>query len=82
MNISSRGRYGLRAMCELAMSAEETKLSLRTIASNQDLPLRYMEHLLRSLNRQDWLNLPEAPKEAILLQEGPRRSPSGKSSVL
>ncbi|MDI9472266.1 MAG: Rrf2 family transcriptional regulator [Tissierellia bacterium] len=49
MNISSRGRYGLRAMCELAMSAEETKLSLRTIASNQDLPLRYMEHLFAQL---------------------------------
>ncbi len=49
MNISSRGRYGLRAMCELARGGPETTLSLRVIASNQNLPLRYMEHLFAQL---------------------------------
>lgn len=49
MNISSRGRYGLRAMCELARGGPDTQLSLRTIASLQNLPLRYMEHLFAQL---------------------------------
>ncbi|HHX03075.1 MAG TPA: Rrf2 family transcriptional regulator [Tissierellia bacterium] len=49
MNISSRGRYGLRAMCELARGGLQHKLSLREIALKQNLPLRYMEHLFAQL---------------------------------
>ena len=49
MNISSRGRYGLRAMCELARGGPQARLSLRAIAEKQNLPLRYMEHLFAQL---------------------------------
>ena len=51
MNLSTKGRYGLRAMCELADASGGEPLSLSRIAENQNLSVRYLEqlfHLLRT----------------------------------
>ena len=51
MNLSTKGRYGLRAMCELADAYGGEPLSLSRIAENQNLSVRYLEqlfHLLRT----------------------------------
>lgn len=45
MKISTRGRYGLRAMIDLALHAEEGRVPLAAIAARQDLSLNYLESI-------------------------------------
>ena len=49
MKLSTRGRYGLRAMFELALSFEKGPILMKTIAENQDISHKYLHALLTSL---------------------------------
>ncbi|KAF1085161.1 HTH-type transcriptional regulator CymR [Sporotomaculum syntrophicum] len=51
MKLSTKGRYGLRAMIELAQSTEEGPITIHSIASRQDIPERYLEQLMAPLRR-------------------------------
>lgn len=51
MKISTRGRYGLRAMIDLALHAEEGRVPLAAIAARQDLSLNYLESIFSALKR-------------------------------
>lgn len=46
MKLSTRGRYGLRAMLELADNYGEKPMLLRNIAKNQDISERYLENIM------------------------------------
>ena len=52
MRISTKGRYALRIMIDLAHQKSGEPVSLRSVAERQDITLKYMEgimtHLLRS----------------------------------
>lgn len=49
MKISTRGRYGTRALLDLAIRWGEGPVQLKDIAQNQEVPLQYLEHLMRPL---------------------------------
>ena len=49
MKLSTRARYGLRAMFELALSYEKGPVLMQTIAENQELSLKYLHALLTTL---------------------------------
>ena len=49
MRLSSRTRYGFRAMLDLALSYGASPISVSKIASRQELPVKYLEHLLALL---------------------------------
>ncbi|MCP4571134.1 MAG: Rrf2 family transcriptional regulator [bacterium] len=49
MRISTKGRYGTRAMIVLAGAYEQGRVSARQIAREQGIPLKYLEGLLCSL---------------------------------
>lgn len=51
MIISTKGRYGLRAMFELAKAWDRGPLSLRQIAAEQGLPEPYMEQIFPALKK-------------------------------
>lgn len=46
MKLSTRGRYGVRAMLELAMSGGKEPVPLRDLASRQEISAKYLEQLL------------------------------------
>ena len=46
MKLSTRGRYGVRAMLELAMNAGKGPVPLRDLASRQEISAKYLEQLL------------------------------------
>lgn len=50
MKISTRGRYGLRAMVDLAAASGDCK-NLKSIAESQGLPESYLEQLLIHLKK-------------------------------
>ena len=52
MNITSKGRYALRVMLDLAQHREEGYISLKTIADRQGYPMKYLEMIVGSLKRE------------------------------
>ena len=51
MNITSKGRYALRVMMDLAQHREEGYISLKTIAERQGYSMKYLEMIVGSLKR-------------------------------
>ncbi|MCY1712776.1 RrF2 family transcriptional regulator [Caproiciproducens galactitolivorans] len=51
MKISTKGRYGLRAMIDLAINSSEGCTSLADISHRQDLSLNYLESIFSYLKR-------------------------------
>lgn len=51
MRLSTKGRYGLRAMLEMALNEQQEPIATRTIAERQDLSERYLEQLLIQLKK-------------------------------
>ena len=52
MNITSKGRYALRVMLDLAQHREEGYISLKTIAERQGYSMKYLEMIVGSLKRE------------------------------
>jgi Rrf2 family cysteine metabolism transcriptional repressor len=51
MKVSSRGRYGLKAMADLAMRYGADYIPLKDIASRQNIPIKYLEQIFAALNK-------------------------------
>lgn len=49
MKLSTRARYGLRAMLDLAANAGPAPVMLKNIARRQETPGRYLENIMTSL---------------------------------
>ena len=51
MKLSTKGRYGLRAMIDLAVSSEEEAVSISSISSRQNISESYLEQLVAKLKK-------------------------------
>lgn len=51
MKISTKGRYALRLMLELALTAENRPVSLRDVAERQNISDKYLEQIVTHLSR-------------------------------
>lgn len=51
MKLSTKGRYGLRAMVDIAQQQENGPVAIHTIAQRQNLSGRYLEQLLIPLKQ-------------------------------
>lgn len=51
MKLSTKGRYGLRALIDLAMYSEEEAVSIASIAQRQHISESYLEQLLARLRK-------------------------------
>ncbi len=69
--MSTRGRYGLRAIIDMAIHQEQGPVSLREIASRQNLSENYLEHLVASLRRGNLLNSVRGPMGGYYLARNP-----------
>ena len=49
MKLSTKGRYGTRALLDIALHQEEEPVHLRDIAQRQQISLSYLEHLIAPL---------------------------------
>lgn len=52
MKISTKGRYALRVMVELARQGDDKPVSLRSVAENQHMTLKYLESIIALLVRE------------------------------
>lgn len=51
MKLSTRGRYGIRAMFDMALNAQDGLQSIKSIAEREGIPEAYLEQLFASLKR-------------------------------
>ncbi|MBU2591376.1 MAG: Rrf2 family transcriptional regulator [Nitrospinota bacterium] len=78
MKLSTKGRYGARAMLELALHYGEGPILLKNIAARQDISVRYLEHIMTMLisgglvnstrGRVGGFSLAKAPSEITLCE--------------
>lgn len=51
MKVSTKGRYGLRAMVDLAIHSSEGHVALNAIADRQDISVNYLEQVFSTLRK-------------------------------
>ena len=71
MKLSTRGRYGTRALVDLVLHENESPVLLKNIAQRQDISLRYLEHLIAPLIAGGILRSTRGAKGGISLARSP-----------
>ncbi|MBE1236812.1 Rrf2 family transcriptional regulator [Phaeovibrio sulfidiphilus] len=67
MRLTTRGRYAVMAMTDLAACSTETPTALVEIARRQDISLSYLEQLFGRLRRQGLVNSVRGPGGGYVL---------------
>jgi Rrf2 family cysteine metabolism transcriptional repressor len=49
MKLTTKGRYGTRALLDIALHCQDGPVTLKEIARRQQIPLSYLEHLISPL---------------------------------
>jgi Rrf2 family transcriptional regulator, cysteine metabolism repressor len=71
MKLSTRARYGTRALLDLAIHGEGEPVSLKDIAKRQQISLQYLEHLMTPLIAAGMVRSVRGPKGGVLLAKSP-----------
>jgi len=73
MNVSTKGRYGLRIMVELALRYGSGPVQVTTIAANQRLPGKYIHVLVGGLKAAGLVTAVRGPNGGLELARDPSR---------
>ena len=68
MKISTKGRYAVRLLLDIAMNDEVEPVRLKDVAERQDISMKYLEQIISTLYGQGLLRASEAPREDIVYQ--------------
>ena len=71
MKISTKGRYALRMMMELAMSDQDRPVRIREIAEKQGISDKYLEQIISVLNKAGFVRSLRGPQGGYLLTRKP-----------
>lgn len=72
MKISTKGRYGLRAMVDLAVHSPKEHVSLNSIAERQDVSVSYLEQVFSVLRKAGLVNSIKGAQGGYVLGDEPR----------
>ena len=72
MKLSTRGRYGTRALLELALHYREGPIPLKNIARSQQLSLQYLEHIVTPLVAAGIIRSTPGARGGVWLARPPR----------
>ena len=67
MKLSTRARYGTRALLDLALHHDEEPVMLKDIAQRQQISLQYLEHLITPLLVAGIVRSTRGPKGGVSL---------------
>ncbi|MCR5663548.1 MAG: RrF2 family transcriptional regulator [Oscillospiraceae bacterium] len=71
MNITSKGRYALRVMLDLAQHPDEGFVSLKTVAERQGISMKYLEMIVSSLKKGELLESTRGKEGGYRLSRSP-----------
>ena len=73
MKISTKGRYALRVMIDLATHNDENYISLKDIANRQEVSLKYLEQIVALLNKAGYLETARGNNGGYKLAKSPEQ---------
>lgn len=71
MKISTKGRYALRVMLDLAQNHTGEFIPLRDVAERQGITVKYLEQIISSLNKAGYLKSARGNSGGYRLARGP-----------
>lgn len=71
MKISTRGRYALRLMLDLALSDNDRPIRIKEIACRQGISDKYLEQIISILNKARFVRSVRGPQGGYLLTKSP-----------
>ena len=73
MKISTRTRYGIRAVLEIAQNYQKGPLQLGIIAQRQDISMKYLEQIMAILKSGDFIKSIRGPRGGYMLAKAPNQ---------
>jgi Rrf2 family cysteine metabolism transcriptional repressor len=73
MKLSTRTRYGIRAVIELAECYGHEPLQLKAIAQNQDISIKYLEQIIAMLKSGGFVRSVRGAKGGYILAKAPNQ---------
>lgn len=67
MRLSTRSRYGLRMLLDIARNGQEGPVPIKDIAQRQNISLKYLEKLVRTLKDAGYIESKRGPRGGHLL---------------
>ena len=71
MKLSTRSRYGIRGLLELALHYGEGPVQIKTIADVEDISVKYLEQLIAQLRSAGYVRSIRGPKGGYVLAKDP-----------
>ncbi|KEH97730.1 RrF2 family transcriptional regulator [Clostridium massiliodielmoense] len=72
MKLSTKGRYGVRAMVDLAINYGETPMSIKSIAKRQNISELYLEQLFSPLRKAKLIKSIRGAQGGYVLNKDPK----------
>jgi Rrf2 family iron-sulfur cluster assembly transcriptional regulator len=72
VRISTKIRYGLRALCDLAYSNSESPCQIKQISVRQDISARYLEQIFKKFKKAGIIKSVRGPFGGYLLAKEPQ----------
>lgn len=72
MKISTKGRYGLRALVDLAANGDNTTVSLVSVAQRQKISLNYLEQVFATLRKAGIVKSVKGAQGGYILSKKPQ----------
>lgn len=73
MRISTKGRYALRMMLDLATNYSGDPIRLKDVAQRQDISEKYLEQIISILNKAGYVRSIRGPMGGYMLQKPPEQ---------
>ena len=77
MKISTRGRYALRLMIDVAMHGSEVPVRIKDIAQRQEISEKYLEQIVSVLNKAGFVRSSRGPQGGYRLMKKPEEYTAG-----
>jgi len=71
VKLSTRGRYGLRAMLDIAINQGDGPITLHSISERQEISVGYLEQLMVPLKKEGLIRSVRGAQGGYLLARGP-----------
>lgn len=72
MKISTKGRYALRMMLELAQNQENKPVPIKEISAKQNISDKYLEQIIAVLNKAGYVKSVRGPQGGYKLMKSPK----------
>lgn len=77
MKVSTKGRYALRMMVDLALYDTGEFISLKDVAKRQDVSMKYLEQIVSQLTKSSFLHSVRGPQGGYRLARHPSEYTAG-----